>query len=239
MAPGQESEAPRHLALLLPGRLDAPQARMGEGLELVAVQGKDFASPSHLVGDSLTRWLGLSPQLKILQPVVITHAVDVVDVLRLQQGAANVLSHHETMLRNGLPVHKPQDIAALMDVPQLWWLRISGRASATLTSVVGLAQPTSCRLAVTSLNCAIVRCRKEPLGAAGKGIAVSLETVIVLSAPSSCLRWRLACWDGANRGLLRPGPTIGHGHLPLLRLMARGRRASTLRPHHLTQRRQP
>lgn len=53
-----------------------------------------------LLVSALARWLALSPEFKVLRPVVVTHAVLVVDVLAGEKRAAKGRLHDEAVLKD-------------------------------------------------------------------------------------------------------------------------------------------
>ena len=57
-----------------------------------------FTRPGDLVLDSLTCWLSLGPELQVLDPVVILHAVDVMNILMWKKFATQHLGHDLAVL---------------------------------------------------------------------------------------------------------------------------------------------
>ena len=62
------------------------------------IERDDLIGPGQLIGYSLTLRLRRCPQLQVLDAIIVTDAVDVVDVLVRQKSTAKKLFHDETML---------------------------------------------------------------------------------------------------------------------------------------------
>ena len=64
---------------------------------ILVVQLQDFPRPCHLVFDSLTRWVRRGPKLQILQSVVVTNVIHVVNRFFWAKFAAEMPLHDEAM----------------------------------------------------------------------------------------------------------------------------------------------
>src|SRR5207248_6738071 len=77
------------------------------------VSGDDLMCPGENVLDSLSAWLPGDPQFQVLQAVVHSVAVDVVDVLPREQWASEFPLHEETVFQNPTAVvetHPPVSV---------------------------------------------------------------------------------------------------------------------------------
>jgi len=72
------------------------------GVRHPSVTSKNFACPRDGVGHPDASWLRACPEFQVLWPVVIAHAVAVVDRLIWQQVAAEDLLHHQDVLEDVL-----------------------------------------------------------------------------------------------------------------------------------------
>jgi hypothetical protein len=77
---------------------------LGFCFDFFAVRFDDFIGPLHQIFRALPAWLRLNPQFKILNPIVTTLAVGVVNVLVGPKWPAEMLFHHQAMSAD-LPLH--------------------------------------------------------------------------------------------------------------------------------------
>jgi hypothetical protein len=79
---------------------------------------KKLGAPFDLVFDSLPRGLVSAPQLKVLNAVVISDAILVVDILARKQIPTEVQSHHQAMHKDLPPSKFDHPITLFVGMPR-------------------------------------------------------------------------------------------------------------------------
>src|SRR5688572_1722298 len=102
-----------------PQTIGSPTLKNAARLEFVAIGLQKSACPSNFVCHTLTAWLAGRPQFEVLDAVVTSVAVDVMDVLASSELSHQMLLHHMPVFGDAFPVRSEEHTSELQSQSNL------------------------------------------------------------------------------------------------------------------------